>query len=130
MKLVIDISKDRYDEIMSMDWKNCGWLFGEEFRAIHDGKALGQEPQTGWIPVSERLPEESGRYLATIQTFGKHTFMRFISFATNLSLIDKYDFKGKKQAGWYDCDPECGYYEENNVIAWQPLPEPYEESEG
>jgi len=44
MKLIIDISKGRYDEIMSMDWNNCRLLFDEEIRAIHDGKALEQEP--------------------------------------------------------------------------------------
>ena len=44
MKLIIDISKDRYDEIMAMDWKNCRRFFDEEIRAIHDGKALEQEP--------------------------------------------------------------------------------------
>ena len=37
MKLIIDISKDRYDEIMAMDWKNCRRFFDEEIRAIHDG---------------------------------------------------------------------------------------------
>jgi len=44
MKLMIDISKDRYDEIMAMDWKNCRRFFDEEIRAIHDGKAIEQEP--------------------------------------------------------------------------------------
>lgn len=44
MKIVIDISKDRYDEIMAMDWKNCRRFFDEEIRAIHDGKAISQEP--------------------------------------------------------------------------------------
>lgn len=44
MKIVIDISKDRYDEIMSMDCKNCRRFFDEEIRAIHDGKVLEQEP--------------------------------------------------------------------------------------
>jgi len=44
MKIVIDISKDRYDEIMAMDWKNCRRFFDEEIRAIHDGKAIEQEP--------------------------------------------------------------------------------------
>lgn len=42
MKLIIDISKDRYDEIMSMDWKNCRLIFDEELRSIHDGKVLEQ----------------------------------------------------------------------------------------
>lgn len=44
MKLIIDISKDKYDEIMSMDWNNCRRFFDEEIRAIHDGKVLDQEP--------------------------------------------------------------------------------------
>lgn len=48
MRILIDISKDRYDEIMAMDWKNCRRFFDEEIRAIHDGKVqkIGQ-----WIPV-------------------------------------------------------------------------------
>lgn len=55
MQIVIDISKDRYDEIMSMDWKNCRLLFDEEIRAIHDGKALEQEP----CEVSQGLVKDS-----------------------------------------------------------------------
>ena len=47
MQIVIDISKDRYDEIMSMDWKNGRRFFDEEIRAIHDGKALEQQPKIG-----------------------------------------------------------------------------------
>ena len=43
MKLLIDISKDRYDEIMAMDWKNGGWLFSKELKAIHDGKAIEED---------------------------------------------------------------------------------------
>ena len=40
MQIVINISKEKYDEIMSMDWVNCRWFFDEELRAIHDGKVL------------------------------------------------------------------------------------------
>lgn len=63
MKLIIDISKDRYDEIMSMDWKNCRLLFDEEIRAIHDGKVLEQEPMIDWI--TEENPEYADVYLVT-----------------------------------------------------------------
>lgn len=55
MKLIIDISKDRYDEIMSMDWKNCRLIFDEELRAIHDGKALEQEPCTDCISKQDAI---------------------------------------------------------------------------
>lgn len=57
MKIVIDISKDRYDEIMSMDWNNCRRFFDEELRAIHDGKALQQEPFINKPCVSEKVCE-------------------------------------------------------------------------
>jgi hypothetical protein len=51
MKLIIDISKDRYDEIMAMDWRNCRRFFDEEIRAIHDG----MPQRTGhWITVTNR----------------------------------------------------------------------------
>ena len=40
MRIVIDISKEKYNEIMSMDWVNCRRFFDEEIRAIHDGKVL------------------------------------------------------------------------------------------
>lgn len=40
MQIVIDISKEKYDDIMSMDWVNCRRFFDEEIRAIHDGKVL------------------------------------------------------------------------------------------
>jgi len=40
MQIVIDISKEKYDEIVSMDWVNCRRFFDEEIRAIHDGIPL------------------------------------------------------------------------------------------
>lgn len=52
MKILIDISKDKYDKIMSMDWKNR-YFYDEELKAIHDGKVLEQEPKMGqweWKP--------------------------------------------------------------------------------
>ena len=40
MKLIIDIPYITYDAIMSRDWKNAGWLFSEELKAIHGGTPL------------------------------------------------------------------------------------------
>lgn len=168
MKIVIDISKDRYDEIMSMDWKNCRRIFDEEIRAIHDGKALEQEPcedaisrrdmalnivifynkatgkkktldflckcveglpsvqpKTGWIPVSERLPEKNGQYLVTTASVcGALITIR--SYAKKFSRIDPYDFRSAKGGGWYDYDSEFGYWQDTEVKAWIPLPQPFE----
>ena len=40
MELIIDIPDITYDSIMARDWKNAGWLFSEELKAIHDGTPL------------------------------------------------------------------------------------------
>ena len=68
-------------------------------------EALEQEPKTGqWIPVSERLPEihnYTQEYIVTI----KGNFIRTTFFT---------ETNGKS---WWSID---------NVIAWMPLPKPYE----
>lgn len=60
--------------------------------------------QTSWIPVSERLPEEDGMYL----------------ISTCMNCIDTCLFyKDDDEYLWVDY--------EDSVIAWMPLPEPYNE---
>lgn len=65
---------------------------------------LAQSEQR-WIPVSERLPEEDGKYMVTIHGYGWNgeTF-------TSVSVAECI---GKRWVG------------NNGVIAWMPLPEPY-----
>lgn len=58
-----------------------------------------------WIPVSERLPEEMGTYMTTVD-YGKH----------GLATGQRY-YYGQ------------GLWEDDCVIAWMPLPQPYKESE-
>ncbi len=58
----------------------------------------------GWIPCSEKLPEEKGWYLV---------------YAKNQRPFVAY-FKGKTF-------PLNNHYHE--IVAWMPLPEPYEEKE-
>ena len=83
-----------------------------------------------WIPISEKLPED-GIYLVTIKTImlDKPT-VQIKSFAEDLYEVDEFDFRDKKgQCGWYDYDGETGYWEDDRVIAWMPLPEPYKQQE-
>lgn len=65
----------------------------------------------GWIPCSERLPEERGDYLVTTDYEG-------VDIATFEPDIAK----------WSYCDVD-GYYWTYDIytIAWMPLPEPYKE---
>ena len=90
-------------------------------------KAL-QEPERKWIPVSERLPAEEGRYLCA---YGKNE-MNVYPFSNDLYSVDDYDFaeyKFEKKKGFYTDYSEWGYCEANFIKAWQPLPEAYKESE-
>ena len=68
-----------------------------------DGYLRGKEesPQGGWIPVCERLPEYTGLYLISIY-----------------DLVTVANFTGK-----HFCDRQMDNFVD--VIAWQPLPEPY-----
>ena len=68
-----------------------------------------------WIPCSERLPNESGKYWCTFS-------------GTNLMGIDFYTTESYAKK-WFDEPEEYIGWESKNVSAWMPLPEPYKESE-
>lgn len=64
----------------------------------------------GWIPCSERLPEEEADVLLSLRSLDVYT-----------------GFRANAEGCFYiDGD---GYVEYENVIAWMPLPEPYKESD-
>lgn len=69
------------------------------------------KPRTGeWIPVTEGLPEEDGRYLVTVENLTGYDLLDSNVFECEFCYTD-WIFKG-----WKD----------NKVIAWMPLPESYE----
>lgn len=102
---------------------NDNWLSGTCARRIIDeqiNKVKELPPVTPtqrWIPVSERLPEESGKYIVTEKVFR----------------LDDREHKGRyntmvEQAEYYnDKWQRASFFE---VIAWMPLPKPYEEKRG
>ena len=57
MKLMIDISDSTYEAIMARDWKNAGWLFSEEMKAIHDGTPIPENATNGDI-IKTLFPQE------------------------------------------------------------------------
>lgn len=72
-------------------------------------------PEPSWIPVSERLPKEDGRYLVTVQNLTGYERLDNNVFECEFFYTD-WIFKG-----WKD----------NKVIAWMPKPREYKaESEG
>lgn len=75
-----------------------------KYKELQKPSVKPQEPK--WIPVSERLPEEIGTYMTTINYDGEH------------GLVTERYYYGR-DLKWND---EC-------VIAWMPLPEPYKGGE-
>ena len=84
-------------------------------------EALPSVQPERWIPVSERLPEKSGRYLVT----------RGLNAAGNLwnrvYIINYSDLMGLKSGRiwWVGNVGKSDFEGINDVIAWRPLPEPY-----
>ena len=76
-----------------------------------------------WIPVSERLPEEDGKYLVFEQSGGR-TVTSILQFAKDARKVNRYDFKGRWKNAWYEYDSEWGHYTVDSVTHWMPLPTP------
>ena len=77
-------------------------------------KSVYPAAKTDWIPVSERLPEEGGRYLVTI------SYDYFGEGPVREVMRNVFCINSKK---WL--------YDNDEVTAWMPLPEAYKaESEG
>lgn len=86
---------------------NCGKCNDALSMAI---KALQQEPK--WIPVTERLPEEG----LTVLILAENGHIEFGQRDEN-----KWEWLAESIADYWT--------EAEEVIAWQPLPKPYKESE-
>ena len=92
-------------------------FFGTICEALSMAIEALQEPQVGgWIPVSERLPENGYGVLVTVN--GKHNNIIFVNA---LEIAEYRNTEGWIIEGYLDwLDPD--------VTAWMPLPEPYKES--
>ena len=89
--------------------------------AIEIFKQAAAEYNNGWIPCSEQLPKESDKYNDELYP------MCLVTIESGETCLGVFRYDVNK---WYTkmfCG-ENNYSTERNVIAWQPLPEPYKET--
>lgn len=92
-------------------------------------REVSKEYNNSWIPCSERLPEESGYYLVTYHDWSDgnflpkydDTYVRRLHYQISEHFVGWNYPKNVDDRAENDCHKE--------VIAWQPLPEPFKESE-
>ena len=94
--------------------------------AIEIVKQEAEQYNNGWIPCSERLPDNDKKEYIVQKTNGFIYILGFTKDAYKLSRYDFAEYKGKKKQLFYDYDSEYGYTEWE-CEAWQPLPEPFKE---
>lgn len=86
------------------------------------------EKENGWIPVSERLPEDEKEYLVTLEKiYG--TPEKLYGIANYLKFGDA-GYWNEKKYGYLEWDKYSdgrGGTMMYKVIAWKSLPEPYKE---
>lgn len=86
------------------------------------------EKENGWIPVSERLPEDEKEYLVTLEkVYG--TPEKLYGIANYLKFGDAGYWNEKKYRylEWDKYSDGRGGTMMYKVIAWKSLPEPYKE---
>lgn len=108
-KKLIEYINNMSDECNLFRWRSAKKI-KEGLRDI-----IQRQPQIGgWIPCSERLPEEPFGCLVTVIDTNPMTLEDFEN-------ILPYHV-GYSEGQWNDEDGEQIPFE---VVAWQPLPEPY-----
>ncbi len=79
---------------------------------------IEEQPKVGeWIPVSEQLPHKNDNYLVTVRSYDETASIDFIC-------VDHCNADGT----WLHYN-KPGKQRGKCVIAWMPLPEPYEGDE-
>ena len=120
--------KEKCDEVQENISDEKTDLCGATIKAlaIEIVKQTAEEYNNGWIPCSERLPEEGGYYLVTYHEWSNGDYLP--KFDDTYVRRLHYQ-KSERFTGWNHpryCDDKAENDTNREVIAWQKLPQPYQ----
>lgn len=90
-----------------------------------DAQGTSVQPEQRWIACSERLPEEAyDEYLVswTADELGEKYCIEILAYENEF----EFDHQKDRFVGKWLLEEHMKVYTNVRVIAWQPLPEPYE----
>lgn len=93
-----------------------------------DGTDTNTTSNDGWIPVSERMPEEYDSIFAKFKGTDKWSNAMFEKRSDDVNITYEFEDGTRKTATSYTIDGEWKLEHritKRKVIAWHPLPEPY-----
>lgn len=123
--------KEKCDEVQENISDETTDLCGATIKAlaIEIVKQTAAEYNNGWIPCSERLPEEGGYYLVTYHEWSNGDYLP--KFDDTYVRRLHYQ-KSERFTGWNHprcCDDKAENDTNREVIAWQRLPLPFKDKE-
>ena len=97
---------DSYADAQAFEGKQEGYE-----NAIEIVKQEAEKYNNGWIPCSERLPEDDSICIVTVE------------YPNNKTMVD-YGWFDRKSCCWFVGTQE---FRTSNILAWKPLPSPYQQ---
>lgn len=120
---LIDADEIVYESIDLSDTEEYFAKYGTGILAVRKEDIDEMPAEPHWIPVTERLPEVSGRYLVTrgLNVCG--------AMWNRVYLLNYSDLMGlKSERIWWDGNVGKSDFERiDDVLTWMPLPEPFKE---
>ena len=103
----------------------CGAV-EEDWVTLRDALQALPSAESGWIPISDRLPKDGTECLVSVRYLKKFEVVDTATYSTDLFKVSEEDFFGNRgESGWYYFNGEYGYCKVLYVVAWMPLPKPY-----